>query len=123
MFKNLINLRDWLENLRKNGIKPKYSMHYREINSRTEINTNKASYILDEDEKGRQAVEEMLAKNPRADQKEREKAYYSGCEEARKCNRDSRRAIANWEIIEKDRENDTREEAPLIRYIDRQNIR
>jgi hypothetical protein len=31
--------------------------------------------------------------------RKREKAYYEGCEEARKCNRDSRRAIANWIII------------------------
>jgi hypothetical protein len=116
-----MNLRDWLENLRRSGIKPKYNMHYREINNRTEINTNKASYILDEDESGKQAVEEMLSKNPRADEKEREKAYYDGVEEARKRNRDARRAVANWDIIEKDGENDTREEDPLLRYIDRQN--
>jgi hypothetical protein len=63
----------------------------------------------------------MLSKNPRADEKEREKAYYDGVEEARKRNRDARRAVANWDIIEKDGENDTREEDPLLRYIDRQN--
>jgi transposase len=116
-----MNLRDWLETLRRSGVKPKYNMHYREINNRTEINTNKASYVLDEDECGKQAVEEMLAQNPRADEKDREKAYYEGVEEARKRNRDARKAIANWDIIEKDGENDTREEDPLIRYIDRHN--
>jgi hypothetical protein len=40
------DLRSWLDTLRRDGIKPKSGIHYREINGKTEVNVEKASYTV-----------------------------------------------------------------------------
>jgi hypothetical protein len=90
----------------------------KKINGRTEINIEKDSYMIEENEKGSIAVDELRAKNSKATDAEIEDAYREGCEKARRHNRRAKTVEPQWVMAEKDGENDTREEDTNIRYID-----
>jgi hypothetical protein len=111
-------LRAFLNQLRVDSVKAQYGTHYREINGRTEINIEKESYIIDENEKGSIAVDELRARNGKATEAEIDAAYNEGCERARRHNRKAKTVEPNWVMAEKDGENDTREEDTNIRYVD-----
>jgi predicted DNA-binding ArsR family transcriptional regulator len=116
-------LRVFLNQLRVDNVKAQYGTHYREINGRTEINIEKDSYMIDENDKGSLAVDELRAKNSKATDAEIEDAYKEGCEKARRHNRKAKTVEPQWVMAEKDGESDTREEDTNIRYIDIQRTR
>jgi hypothetical protein len=78
--------RSWLDTVRKQGVKPKSGIHYREINGKTEVNIESASYTVLESEWGYKELNEKQINNLKLTEEEKTKAYYEGCEKARKHN-------------------------------------
>jgi hypothetical protein len=74
--------------------------------------------MVDENDTGSIAVDELRAKNSKESESEIEDAYREGCEKARRHNRKAKTVEPQWVMAKKDEENDTREEDTNIRYID-----
>jgi hypothetical protein len=98
------DLRSWLDTVRKQGIKPKAGIHYREINGKTEVNIEKASYTVLESEYGCKELNEKQISNPKMTEEEKTKAYYEGCEKARKLNEIAKNTSPTWILVDKDDE-------------------
>jgi hypothetical protein len=112
------DLRTWLDTVRRQGVKPKAGIHYREINGKTEVNIEKASYTVVESEYGYKELNEKQMTNPKMTEEEKTKAYYDGCEKARKLNEAARNTNPTWILVEKDNECNTRDEDTMLRYLD-----
>jgi hypothetical protein len=75
--------------------------------------------MVEENEKGLLAMDELRARNSKASEAEKEDDCRDGCERARRHNRKAKTVEPQYVMAEKDGENDTREEDTNIRYTDR----
>jgi hypothetical protein len=112
------DLRSWLDTVRKEGVKLKAGIHYREINGKTEINIEKASYTVVESDYGYKELNERQISNPKMTEEEKTKAYYEGCEKARKLNEAAKNTNPTWILVDKDDKCNTRDKDTTIRYLD-----
>jgi hypothetical protein len=112
------DLRTWLDTVRKQGVKPKSGIHYREINVKTEVNIEKASYTVLESDWGYKEMNEKQMYNPKLTEEEKTNAYYEGRGKARKHNETAKNTSPTWILVEKDDECNTRDEDTMLRYLD-----
>jgi hypothetical protein len=112
------DLRSWLDTVRKDGVKPKAGIHYREINGKTEVNIEKSSYTVIESDYGYKELNEKQVNNPKMTEEEKSRAYYDGCEKARKLNEVAKNTSPVWILVDKDDECNTRDEDTMLRYLD-----
>jgi hypothetical protein len=112
------DLRSWLDTVRREGVKPKAGIHYREINGKTEVKIEKASYTVVESDYGNEELNEKQMNNPKMTEEEKSRAYFDGCERARKLNETAKNTSPIWILVDKDDECNTRDEDNMLRYLD-----
>jgi hypothetical protein len=56
--------------------------------------------------------------NPKMTEEEKSRAYYDGCERARKLNEAAKNISPIWLLVDKDDKNNTRDEDTMLRYLD-----
>jgi hypothetical protein len=62
--------------------------------------------------------DERQMNNPKMTEEEKTKAYYKGCEKARKHNEAAKNTNPTWILVDKDDECNTRDEDTMLRYLD-----
>jgi hypothetical protein len=56
--------------------------------------------------------------NPKMTEEEKSKAYFDGCERARRINEAAKDTSPTWILVDKDDESNTRDEDTMLRYLD-----